>query len=408
MIARLRPPQVRRILAALVVIDLGSLCLFLAEVGDQTNGNAVSHALTGPLRFLVAAIGSAAALAFARRPGRVLAGLMALIALGILSTAHAQLFGSPWRHLYFSGLCLAGWLLGLCHARRHGPADDEAFAQLGALALLSAAYLNGGISKLAFGGQEWLSGVAIQALVLGQDGLVPGGIAAGMRTAVVQLPWLSAVLALAATGLELAAPLMLHGGLLRPVLALGLVGMHATIYATTGILYPEAIALLLVLGVLARPAEPAPIPATSRLFPAAVALLVLAAAAGILHQAHRFRVLAEQSQPAPVAPILRVGPFHRGQGIAPGWTVQTLERSPGHLTLTLAGTTAAGPATARFDLTCDDQPASPFDHGPAHLSYRADLPFASVEPLGQEIRLLALEGGPPDEACARWAHWWTP
>ena len=63
-------------------------------------------------------IGAAGAVAFARasrtarrRPGdRRRAGL--------LSAAHAQLFGSPWRHLFYSGLCLTGWLLGLAVGRR--------------------------------------------------------------------------------------------------------------------------------------------------------------------------------------------------------------------------------------------------------------------------------------------------
>src|SRR2546429_612054 len=84
----------------------------------------------------------AGALAFARGAGRLVAGLVPFIALMLLSSVHARLFGSPWRHLYYSGLCLFGWLMGLMVSRVGGRPSDESYARIGSLALLGAAYLN--------------------------------------------------------------------------------------------------------------------------------------------------------------------------------------------------------------------------------------------------------------------------
>jgi hypothetical protein len=405
MTGRLRLPHLRVALAAVVLFDLGSLCVFLGDLGQPIAGaDTWSRTIASWLwRAGIATLGTVATVQFARRPGRLLAGVIALICLAILSTAHGRLFGSPWRHLFFSGLCLAGWLLGLAHARWQGRPHDEAMARMGGLALLSAAYLNGGISKLAFGGQEWLSGVTIQALVLGQDGLVAEGPLGLVRAWVVHTPAVAAMLAWATTAFELGAPLMLSRGPLRPIVALGLVAMHATIYATTGILYPESMALLVLFAVVSDPGVLPTEPRESRTFRWQVGVLAVLAALAIVHQARRFRE-SEVSTTQPRAVTLeRLGPFSTGQTVARDWSIEALE--VGERRFTLALTSHLG--RVRFDFTCDPQAASPFDLGRGHLSYRTDplLPFATVEPLGQVLRQVVRDAIAQDDVCSAWTHW---
>jgi len=245
-------------------------------------------------------IGIIAAIAFGRRPGRVYEGLVAVVALTLLSTAHAQLFGSPWRHLFYSGLCLCGWLLGLAFSRRRGAPTDEWFARTGALALLSAAYLNAGISKLVYGGWEWVSALPIQSVVVGQDGLVADGIASMYRTWVVTTPPAAIAFSVATVAFELAAPLMLVGSRARLIVAAGLLAMHANIYVLTDILYWESMVLLAVFGLSGDPppqretAQATVLSRSSpRAFVAAAVLLALCAIVAISHQARRYaRIIA--------------------------------------------------------------------------------------------------------------------
>jgi uncharacterized membrane protein YphA (DoxX/SURF4 family) len=169
--------------------------------------------------------------------------------LTVLSTAHTQLSGSPFRHLFFSGLCLAGWLVGLGVQRQRGAPEDESLARVGSIALLGAAYLSSGLSKLVYGGNEWLSGLPLQAAILGQQGLVPDGWASVGRSWVVATPAATSFLSFTTVGLELAGPLMLVGPRLRRSVALGLSAMHLNIYVLTAhILYWESIVLLIVFG----------------------------------------------------------------------------------------------------------------------------------------------------------------
>ena len=251
-------PLLRGALGVIVVADLVSFFFFIANARAIAPASAftnVSDVFSRmPVVGAVVSIGVAGAVAFAWRPGRIWEGLVSLGALTLLSTAHAQLYGSPWRHLYYSGLCLSGWLLGLGLGRHRGAATDESLARIGSIALLGAAYLNAGISKLAFGGIDWLSGLPIQAVVVGQDGLVADSILSSYRTWVAETPAAASLFAIATVGFELAGPLMIAGRKTRLCVALGLLAMHANIYVLTRILYWESMVLLVLFGVLRRPA----------------------------------------------------------------------------------------------------------------------------------------------------------
>src|SRR5262249_49937698 len=175
-----------------------------------------------------------------------------------LSSVHARLFGSPFRHLYYSGLCLSGWLTGLMVSRAGGSPSDESYARIGSVALLGAAYLNAGISKVAFGGFEWAGGAPIQAVIVAQDGLVPDGLVSAYRSWVVMSPAVVGLFSLSTMIFELAGPLMILGGRTRAIVALGLLSMHLNIYVLTHILYWESMVLLVLLGILPYEETPQP------------------------------------------------------------------------------------------------------------------------------------------------------
>ncbi|MDX2168256.1 MAG: hypothetical protein SF182_14375, partial [Deltaproteobacteria bacterium] len=313
-------PGLRATLAIVAAADLVSFYVFLAAARAEAQAQGLAIAGLSdllsrpPLTALIVLLGSAAAYRFARAPGRLAAGVATLLALALLSGVHAQLYGSPWRHLFFSGVCLGGWLLGLAVSRRRGTPDDESYARVGAIALLGAAYGSSAISKLVFGGPSWLSGHPIQVIVVGQDGLVSDGLLSYYRWFAASTPAVAAFFALATVAFEGSGPLMLVGPRLRRLVAAGLLSMHGNIYLLTDILYWESMVLLVAFGLLSR--EPAAVEdgwrgasvPFGRRYVAAVALCVVVAGLGVAHQARRFTAAHDAAAPpravaaAPAAP----------------------------------------------------------------------------------------------------------
>lgn len=420
----LRPAPLRWTVALIAVADLAWFPAILDEArATATATDAftwLTDLLSRPLpRLLLIGLGAGAALRFARRPGRLWAGLILLVVLGLLNTVQAQLYGSPWRHLYYGGLCLGGWLLGLGYARRRGAPGDEWYARAGALALLSAAYFNAGLSKLVYAGPQWLLGLPIQAVVVAQDGLAGGGLLGAYRVVVVETPALAAVLASLTVLLELAGPLMLVGPRLRAVVALGLVGMHANIFLMTHIPYWEAVVFLLAFGFSADPppaAAPVPVPSGSgRRAALAAALLAAVAVAGVVHQSRRYHERQAARPPAggePAPPAVQpperrlrvIGPFRVGQSPAADWAIVGLEPSDTGFIVRLEG----GRGAAAFEVTCAESPhRSPFDLDGVHVFYSSALPFEALEEAGVAVRdaVRAAAGGDP---CARIGEWRAP
>ncbi|MEO8601509.1 MAG: hypothetical protein ABI629_02925 [bacterium] len=430
-----RATALRVVLAAVVVIDLLSFVYFI----DSERAAATATGTLTPLAewlsrracvVPVALVGGLAGLGFGRRAGRLWEGLIALVALGLLSTAHAQVFGSPWRHLFYSGLCLAGWLLGLAVTRRRGRPMDESYACIGSVALLSAAYFNAGISKMVFTGSAWLSGVPIQAAVVSQDGLIADSLLSSYRAWAVSTPLVAILFSVATVGFELAGPLMLVGRRMRALVALGLIAMHANILLMTHILYWESMVFLVAFGFFAegpvaeRDVDLPGADSQPRTYYAIVALLILCAAGAIAHQAQRFARVesakaemsshpaanappAARPQPPPTAtptrPLLeRLGPFRRGQRLNTGWTVVGLDVSGEGIVATLSGPAGA----AAFEVTCAaSEQRSPFDTPSAHIFYTSDVAFADLDATGQAVRAVVQQAAAEDELCARVSAW---
>jgi hypothetical protein len=438
----IRSGELRGALAGIATIDLLSFYFYIGETRGRALGGGApidwfAEVLSrAPVRALVIAIGIAGAVAFARAAGRLVAGLFPFIALTLLSTVHARLFGSPWRHLYYSGLCLLGWLMGLMASRVGGRPSAESYARLGSLALLGAAYLNAGISKLAFGGFEWTSGAPIQAAVVAQDGLVRDSLVSAYRSWVVMSPAVVGLFSLATVIFELAGPLMMLGGPARAIVALGLLSMHLNIYLLTHILYWQSMVLLILLGLLpyeetSPPQAPAlPMLGSSWGFIGSVVTLSVAALLAIGHQHQRYNAraagraapntppgrIAERppsppvriAAPAPTPPpsqeppSRRIGPFSLGDHVMEEWSIEALSRTAGGFTVTLLG--PAG--RARFEVNCADvEHRSPFDVGSAHIFYSLDVPFPIVQPLGNVLRDRVQTAAAPHDPCQVMSEW---
>lgn len=417
----------RVVLATVATIDLLSFRFYIADartaaltdlvpVGDLPLALSASWLVT-----LAVIVGCLGAIRFGLRPGRIVAGIVALLALAFLSSVHAQLFGSPWRHLYYSGLCLSGWLLGLFFARRAGAIEEEAYARTGVVALLGAAYFNAGVSKMIYGGVPWLSGLPIQGVILGQDGLAPDSFLSGYRTWVVMHPAAAMCFSTATVVVELAGPLMIAGVWLRRAVAFGLLAMHANIFLLTDILYWESILFLTLFGLLPGTWVRSPGPVVRRPreswlggagYAAAFTLLLLTSVLAVGRQWYRqpgyvpsaaSQEPAPTSPPTPVAPDSpgKLGPFTRGEVLKDDWRVSGLERRENGIRISFSS--AVG--SVGFEITCvESTNRSPFDAGPLHIFYSTELPPPKIEGIGRAVRARVLEQGATDP-CARLAEW---
>jgi hypothetical protein len=434
--------MLRLVLTAVVAVDLLSFYFFLGEaraaaLATGFSIGSFSEVLSRPsVRGTVILIGLAGVLAFGRRAGRLWEGLLALGALVLLSTAHTMLFGSPWRHLFFGGACLTGWLIGLAARRYQGAPADESWAGVGSTALLGAMYFNSGISKVVYGGLTWISGLPVQSAIVAQSGMVRGDLAGPYRSWVVATPVAASVLSAATVAFELAGPLMLVDRRVRLCVALGLFGMHANIYfLTTHILYWESMVLLLAFALSPHPALTESPPrktgflADDHRYRVSVAVLAVCASFAIVHQAVRYAghhpspvtdepmpVASEEAleqtadrpvyrveEPTLVAGLRQVGPFTVGQTVAQAWSIESLQLRENGLLVTLVGE----PGRVRFDLTCSSSHSSPFDVGDAHVLYWRDMEFQKLEAAGRAVQeeLRRATGG--RKVCEQLLSWRT-
>lgn len=370
-----------------------------------------------PGRGLLLLVGLASVVCFARRPGRLGAGALSLGVLVLLSSAHTQLFGSPWRHLFFSGLCLLGWIAGLVLARVDGRGSDESYAATGARALLGSAYLSAALSKLLYGGTGWADGTTIQASVINQTGLVADTWLDAYRSWVAFSPTVAAALAVGTMVVEAAGPALLGPKRIRALTAFGLWAMHFNIFLLTGILYWESMVLLVLLGLpvggpVGEPGERAPRSAAllgNRVFAPLVAILCTTWVISVGYQGvrHHERQEPSESQEAgsPSSPprtgVERIGPFGPGRDLA-GWSVSSLHVEQDALRLELTG----APGRAAFTLTCEPSArAGSFDLGDAHIVYEGEVSLAEIHSVGEALRQEIERAAENRDVCEVWRAW---
>ena len=283
-------------------------------------------------------------------------------------------------------------------------------------------------------------GCAIQAVIVAQDGLVRDSLVSAYRSWVVMSPAVVGLFSFATMIFELAGPLMMLGGRVGVIVALGLLSMHLNIYVLTHILYWQSMVLLILLGVLPHEetppsrAAPRPIFASRPWFVGSVVTLGVAALFAIGHQRHRYNAwaaprAAPNTPPVPVAepaptppptpqlhvaepapppppsqrpPSQRIGPFSLGDHVTDEWSIEALSPTDGGFTVTLLG--PAG--RARFEVNCADvEHRSPFDVGAAHIFYSRDVPFPIVQPLGSALRDRVRSAAAPHDPCQAINDW---
>ncbi len=220
--------------------------------------DALYCAVPRPAMLPIAVVTLLSAFQFARTK-LLLYGAIALVATGVLVGSEAR----PERFLFFSGACLAGWLLGLA-------LDGEPLAIAGASGTLAATYLGAFLEKIAT--RDWSGGVraviaaqhvwghsrltdAITSFVLQNDA---AGRALGMFTLMAQ-------------GSALLLPFSDRG---RKISATLLLLFHGGVWLLTPIFFPQAMLLVAAFGFGPRPEVSHP-PSRQGLIGAAAAVTVI-------------------------------------------------------------------------------------------------------------------------------------
>lgn len=197
----------------------------------------------------VAALACASLVVFARRPSRVLAGCVALAALGLLVEAHAASIEGPYRIFFSGGAAMLGWLIAAGYARATGRDAHEAerYAEFGAAAGLAATYVDAVASKMLAGGIGWMDADSLRAIVLTQHHVNATGLSSAYAAAIGNHAWLAGALVtmtLVAQASALAYP---WNAKARAVSGSLLLAFHANTAILTPLFFPEAMVLLLAL-----------------------------------------------------------------------------------------------------------------------------------------------------------------
>jgi hypothetical protein len=281
-----RPELLRGTLALLGLGELVALVVALHGLqpsprsSPHVPGFLLAFGQSTPLTVAVALVGAGALVLLALGRARRVSSVVALAALGTLVEAHASLVGGPMRVFFHTGAALFGWCLGaICTA------DEEArdgFGRAGVTGTIAATYVGAATSKWLTGVDTWLSPGHLQALVLSQHRVGGDGVLDAYARGVASSSRLALAFAALTLVIQGGAFLMLVGPRLRAVWVSLLLGFHVNVWLLTGIVFPQAMVLLLVLGLppRARPAvEQRPEPKRVLAAAAALALALLVAAA---------------------------------------------------------------------------------------------------------------------------------
>lgn len=370
---------------------------------------------------------------FATGPGRWLAGLLALVAMGVFINSHAPTFRAA--SLYASAT-LAGWLLGLAFARALGtgpPAQPsnarvvEAFAASGALAALSATQVASALTKIIRPEAPWFDGWPLRLSVLMDHRVDASGPVSALWQPVVD----SVPLALATSWwiflAELAAiALPFVGPRLRAAIALHLVIVHLSFGVLFGAVLYQAALLLLLFGfnwgqrrtsAVSDVVPPARVdfgfaaPLALAVGLAATLLLVIPAKSGLRQRAplpdapalgDAAQPPSESTEPS-AGTASRLGPLVVGQDVSPGWRVTAL-----HVSATSAEISVidSGDRVILFTLCAPDTgcPPSPYDVADGRLNYAGQVPMGEVRAPGRALaKVLSTEAaGDVGKLLKRW------
>jgi hypothetical protein len=252
----------RVVLGALMAFDVLLAAWFVSSLRPSAlshphaPGWLLSLGSNPPALAVIAIVGAAAAVQFARRAGQIGYALVALGAVGVLVEAQAALLEGPMRFLFFSGAALTGWVAGLGFARSQGldarrPEQTrraEALAEQGAVSALAACYLGAFTSKLLSTGVRWIVDGGLQATIAAQHTWGRSALLDALATATLEHGWLTNGLSgftLAAQASAVLLPFSRRG---RSLSAALLLWFHVGVWLLTPISFPQAMALLVAFG----------------------------------------------------------------------------------------------------------------------------------------------------------------
>jgi hypothetical protein len=283
-----RPDLLRGTLALLGLAELVALVVALQGLSPSVGASPVAPGWllalgqTPWLTGAVALVGGAALVLFGLGRARLVSGAVALAALGTLVEAHAALLGGPMRVFFHTGAALFGWCVGaLCTGEED---TRDAFGRAGATGAIAATYVGAAASKWLAGLDTWLAPGPLQAVVLSQHRVGGGGALDAYARWVGGSPKVALGLAALTLVIQSGAFLLLFGRRLRAVWAALLLAFHLNVWLLTGILFPQAMVLLGVLGAPRRPlaTETEPLPAPTRVLAAAMGMAVALLASAAL------------------------------------------------------------------------------------------------------------------------------
>jgi hypothetical protein len=208
---------------------------------------------------LVSAVGSiafGAIVRFAMARDPFVPGVVALIATRFQHEMFSAVLGVFQQNYYQSGSCLAGWVAGRGAVRIWSrwatrPISDvaaERIAGYGAMGMLSATWVNAGVSKLRESGLGWATSDVLRRMLLAH--WQPGHALwrEPLFLFVVRHPDVAIAMQVTTLTIELGAILLLVPGLPRILTSLALIAFHVLIFCLSGIHFIEAAALSAVFG----------------------------------------------------------------------------------------------------------------------------------------------------------------
>ncbi|HWB77797.1 MAG TPA: hypothetical protein VG755_22675 [Nannocystaceae bacterium] len=357
---------------------------------------------------VVASIGVAAAIAYARERLAIASALVVLVCSGVLVEAAAARGPGPYRARFFIGAMLLGAVIGRVWARI-AKDDERRAAEAGAVAMLAATWLGAATSKLGGAGIGWADATTLRAVALAHapvDGSTPTAWLA-------HAPGAARAFAIATVIVQAVALLHPWTKTLRAITAIALIGFHVGVAVFAGIGYWEPVVLLLAFSLpwprwlprLRMPDEAyAPI-AVARAHAIVAALLaVIVALAWLipwrsytdLH--HRPRSLADGASVARES-LATLGPIAVGDRLAGDWRIDAIAREPTRAMVVLRHGEDRR-AVLWVSPRLGDAPGSPFDRTHVRLAYEG-RDATALTPAARELgaRLDAAANSPADVAA---------
>ena len=295
---------------------------------------------------------------FARAPGRALAGLIALVPIAILVATYSRAVSGFHGHFLHAGAVMFGWIAGLWLARLRTRDLEvrERLACVGAVAALAATHFNAGIAKLVGLGSDAIAPWTIQLSLIMDHQAGTTSWTDPLWQPVLASSALASVVALFFIIAELGAPLMVLGPRPRRIWGSVLVAYHGVMSVLFGMVFLEALVLLVVFmaprhalapalaamqGSADGSADGAPsLEPWQRWAPAALALalavVLVIPSAPVVEQAAPAMPVVVGPPPDSAVIAEALGPVSRGDSLADDWTVVRIEVLPTSATLVVA------------------------------------------------------------------------